>query len=127
MLRHLGEAATRRQAAETALLQRIAESESDPLPHLATEDSQTGTAVAQQGSDAWVKEVMEIVHEAQQSGVASSLIEHAKSKIRQKRRERKEEMQAVAALKRTLASKNASKQELMKNMRKVQRFQGKHA
>lgn len=125
MLRHLGDMATRRQAAETALLQRIADSDGDPLPFVTAVDSQAGAAVAQQGTEAWVKEVMEIAHEAKQSGVAPSLIEHAKLKIRQKRRERWEEVQAVAALKKTLVKKNASTQELLRNMRKVERFQAK--
>merc|ERR1711924_499391 len=125
MLRHLGDVATRRQAAETALLQRIAESSDDPLPYVDTGDTQAGTTVAQQGTDDWVKEVMELVHEAKQSGVAPTLIEHAKLKIRQKRRERRDEQHAVAALKRTLQKKNASTQELLKNMRKVERYQAK--
>merc|ERR1711934_865576 len=80
-------------------------------------------AAAQQGTDAWVKEVMEVVHEAKQLGVAPSLIDHAKQKIRQKRFIRLEEMKATAALKRTLQKKNASTQELLRNMRKVERFQ----
>lgn len=124
MLRHLGEFSTRRQAAEAALLQRIADSSDDPLPYV----SEGGTgALAQQGTDEWVKEVMEAVHEAKQSGVAPSLIEHAKLQVRRKKRERLEEVQAVAALKKTLQKKDVSTQELLRNMRKVERFQAKPA
>jgi hypothetical protein len=121
MLRHLGDMATRKQAAEAALVQKI-EGNSDSLPSF-SQEAQAGTTVAQQGTDAWVKEVMEVVHEAKQVGVAPSLIDHAKQKIRQKRRIRLEEMKATAALKRTLQKKNASTQELLRNMRKVERFQ----
>jgi len=125
MLRHLGDQATRRQAAETALMQRIADSEGDSLPQVAAESQATGTTIEQQGSEGWVKEVMEMVHEAKQSGVAPSLIEHAKLKVREKRRERREEALAVAALKKTLLKKNASTQEILRNKRKVERFHTK--
>jgi len=123
MLRHLGDMTKRRQAAETALLQTIAES--DAAPDIV--DSQAEGAMAQQGTEIWVREVMKIVDEAKQSGVAATLVEHAKMKIRQKRRERREQVQAIAALKKTLVKKNASTQELMRNMRKVERFHVKPA
>jgi len=116
MLKHLGDVAMRRQAAETALLQRIADADPED-PH---GDSQGVSA--QQSSDSWVKEFMDILHEAKQSGVAPSLIEHAKLKLRQKRRQQQEEAEAMAALKKTLAKKEASTQELIKNIRKVERF-----
>lgn len=128
-LRHLGDVASRRQAAETALLARIADTDGAPLPQLPGNntggDVQANSAVSQQGTDTWVKEFMDIVHEAKQSGVAHSLIEHAKLKIRQKRHERKEELKAVSALKKTLLKKDASTQELLRNMRKVERFTGR--
>merc|ERR1712138_204529 len=106
VLRHLNDMSTRKQAAEAALLQRIAGSTGDPLPYVSQDSSQTGDAVAQQGTDAWVKEIMEVVHEAKQSGVAPTLIEHAKLKIRQKQRERREEEEAAVALKKTLGKKD---------------------
>lgn len=127
MLRHLGDMATRRQTAEAALLQRITDSEDDSLSYVAAVDAQADSvhAVAQQGTEEWVKEVMEIVHEAKQSGVAPSLIDHAKLKIRQKRRERREEDEATTALKKTLAKKDVTTQELLSRIRKVQRFHAK--
>jgi len=133
MMRHLGDVAARRQQAETALLQRIADSDVDHLPHLggstgAEEASGTygsgyASGTAQQGTDAWVKEVMEVLHEAKQSGVPQSLIDHARMKIRQKRRERQEENEAVNNLRKALARKDTSTQEILRNVRKVERYQ----
>lgn len=127
MLRHLGDVTTRRQAAEHALMQRISDSEETSLEMHAAVDEQADSIVAQQGTEEWVKEMVELVHEAKQSGVAASLIEHAKLKIRQKRRERREEEEAAIALKKTLAKKDVTTQELLRSIRKVQRFYAKPA
>merc|ERR1711865_13084 len=70
MLRHLGDMTTRRQAAEHALMQRISDSEENSLEMHAAVDGQADSIVAQQGTEEWVKEMVELVHEAKQSGVA---------------------------------------------------------
>jgi len=125
MLRHLGDMSTRRQAAEHALMLRINDNEDNALHMHAAVDGQANSDDAHQGTEQWVRELMEIVHEAKQCGVAPSLIEHAKLKIRQKRREIREEEEAALALKKTLGKKDVSPQELLRSIRKVQRFHSK--
>lgn len=128
MLRQLNDAAARRQAAVTALQERVADSgDAGPLradgPREARPPPPGPSAPARQGSGDWIRDVVEVLHEARQCGVAPTLIEHAKMKIREKRRERKEESQAREALQRSLSKKDAPTQEVLRNLRKVQRLQ----
>lgn len=104
-LRQMGDAAARRQAA-TAALQKLVDGTAGP-----------------QDPVCWLQEAAEALHEARQSGVAPALIEHARLRVREKRRERHEERQACAALRGSLSKKDAPTQELLRNICKVQRLQ----
>jgi len=118
VMRQLNEAATRRQAATTALQVNIADG-TEPMALPTNSASRDGS----QGSRDWMREAMDVLHEAKHSSVAPTLIEHAKLKIREKRRERRDENEALEALQTSLSKKDATTQEVLRNMRRVQRLQ----
>merc|ERR1719230_1451087 len=89
---------------------------------LASKD--VGTSQQATHVDAWLKEVTEAVKEAQQSGVAPFLIDHAKMKIREKRRECQAREKAIHDLQISLSRKQPPKHELLRNLQKVQRLGG---
>lgn len=145
MIRHLGDVAQRKQAATTALLVHITDDDAQGAMPLGVEGeaakpnshetslgprsigggaahgSEAPGAGAQPGSAAWLRDVTEVVKEAQQSGVASSLIGHARMRIREQRREHSTRESALKNLERSLAKKTPHRHELIRNVQRVQR------
>lgn len=114
MMRHLGDVAARRQAAEASLHQHLA-------------DHRTRTSDDSQDEDrlALEKDLSSAIQEAKHAGVAHSLIEHAKLKLRQRRRDRQEESEAVSALEKCLRKKDPPTQELIRHVSRVDRLRKK--
>lgn len=135
-MRHLSDAASRKHAAELALLQHL--SSEAPGASVPTEwidagggggthgkSSKRGSAATTAGkSGGWADDVRAALREARQSGVAPSLIEHVRMRAVQKRRAQDEQEQACKALQRSLAKRDVAPHELAQNIRKVQRCQG---
>lgn len=113
MLRHLGEAAARRQTAAAALQQHLSGSGGDGM----------GTQADAVISQGWLKEAQTALVEAEKCGVAPTVIEQAKIKIRTKRREHQEQQDALKALQKVLSKKDAPQAVLQARMRRVQRLQ----
>jgi len=82
----------------------------------------TQKGVVEPGSTAWVKSAHGMLREAAQSGVAPSLIEHARMKIRKKRRDCEERTKALEALQRAMSKKALQKHELERHLYKVRKF-----
>lgn len=113
MLRHLSETNARRQAAVAALQERLAPG------------APAGTGAGAEGSPTgqdWLKDTTAVLHEARQCGVQASLIEHARLKVRERLREERDRAQACEALQRTLSKKDAPEHEVLRNLRRLQRF-----
>ncbi|CAJ1361593.1 unnamed protein product [Effrenium voratum] len=62
------------------------------------------------------------IQEAKQSGVASTLIEQAKLKLRRRRRDRQDQQEACSSLQKALSKKDVPKQVLLAKMTRVQRL-----
>jgi len=135
-MRHLSDAASRKNAAELALLQHLSSEVSGaPVPlewidaggvggSTHGKSSKRGSAAATGGKGGWADDVRAALREARQSGVAPSLIEHVRMKAIQRRRTQDEQEQACKALQRSLAKRDVAPHELVQNIRRVQRFQG---
>lgn len=140
MIRHLGDVASRKQAAEAALLQQTSSDlcgAAGALPSTAWTDgggtgfggtsvstratSKSCAAAAGSVKGGCAKGIREALHDARQNGVAPSLIEHARVKARQRQREQEEHERACKELQKTLANQGATTQELLRIMRRVQR------
>lgn len=120
VLRSLTEAEARRQAAAAALQERInAEQGLPALPN--TPRSAAGED--DEGTKNWLRSARSAIQEAKQCGVASTLIEQAKLKLRLKRRERQEQQEACKSLQKILSKKEVPKQVLLAKMTRVQRLQ----
>ncbi|CAE8618304.1 unnamed protein product [Polarella glacialis] len=126
-LRHLSDAAARRQVAAASLQQCISEGGSDSIALPPVERSMMGgsadAAATQKGIHGWLKEAQDALQEAKHCGVAPTLIEQAKHKIRLKRRECQEQLEANKALQKVLSKKDAPQQVVLAKMRRVQRLQ----
>jgi len=130
MMRHLGDKNSRRQAVEAALLERISDSGSvkgaekagQPRESLLNGGSPEKIGDPEQAEVAWMTELDGLLREAKQTGVAPSLIEHAKLKLREKRRQAARETQAKKDLQRALAKKDISEKEVAHHLRRVQRL-----
>lgn len=114
MLRHLGEAASRRQTAAAALQQ-----------HLSGSGDGMGTQADAVVSQGWLKEAQTVLAEAEKCGVNQTIIEQAKIKIRKKRREHQEQQDALKSLQKVLSKKDVPQPVILANMRRVQRLQAK--
>mmetsp|Transcript_88070 Transcript_88070/g.179713 ORF Transcript_88070/g.179713 Transcript_88070/m.179713 type:complete len:164 (-) Transcript_88070:112-603(-) len=119
-MRHLQDVAARRQAAMTALQDRI--SGINAIEGFSDSEQQK----SQEGTKEWLKEVKEILHEAQQSGVAATIIEHARQRIKEKRRQFQEKSQACEVLKRALSKKDVKANEIRRSLHRVQRLAERH-
>lgn len=136
MMRQLGDAVAQRQAATAALMERLSDIDAVPpsfagtgpddqthateaLEHVVPEHS---AAKCPEDLGLWIQEFAALLQEAKQCGVAPSLLEHARLKLREKRREHQDQLQAYDALQRALAKKGAPQQELLRHLRKVQRL-----
>eukprot|EP00927_Polykrikos_kofoidii_P043925 TRINITY_DN38020_c0_g1_i1.p1 TRINITY_DN38020_c0_g1~~TRINITY_DN38020_c0_g1_i1.p1 ORF type:complete len:970 (-),score=215.17 TRINITY_DN38020_c0_g1_i1:64-2691(-) len=134
-LRHLNDDVQRRNAAAQALLAQVSENDGNGDVSFFLGSEQAGDVQSVGGKstgtnggvEAWLKDSQELVKEAQQSGVAPSLIEHAKMKIREKRRICQEQVRAVHALDRSMSKKSVSQQELLALVHKVKRFVGQQS
>lgn len=73
------------------------------------------------GPETW-KWHRDILHEAKQSGVQASTLEHTRMDIRRVRREQLEQTKAWQELRRTLAKKNVIPEEIDRSLLKVQRL-----
>eukprot|EP00434_Breviolum_minutum_P018914 symbB.v1.2.016680.t1/scaffold1275.1/size127301/8 len=107
-------------AAAAALQERInAEQGLPALPN--TPRSAAGED--DEGTKNWLRSARSAIQEAKQCGVASTLIEQAKLKLRLKRRERQEQQEACKSLQKILSKKEVPKQVLLAKMTRVQRLQ----
>jgi len=128
MIRQLGDVAARREAATAALQERL---NNIAMTQLARSDQPVWGGVKEPSAEnsmtvkEWIKDVTDAIQEAKQSGVASSLIEHAKLKVREKQRERAEQQRACDALRDVLAKKDVPTQEVLRSLKKAQRLQAK--
>lgn len=121
MLRNLGEASVRRQAAATSLQQHI--SSIGPGSAQQVTPTTTGDASASEGTTVWLKQAQDALQEAKQSGVSGTLIEQAKLVIRSKRRARQNQEDACKELQQVLSKKDVPPQVLKSKMCRVQRSQ----
>eukprot|EP00929_Paragymnodinium_shiwhaense_P028264 TRINITY_DN16420_c0_g1_i2.p1 TRINITY_DN16420_c0_g1~~TRINITY_DN16420_c0_g1_i2.p1 ORF type:complete len:925 (+),score=318.71 TRINITY_DN16420_c0_g1_i2:71-2845(+) len=142
MIRHLSDSEQRKQAAASALLslqgehtqskdtgskkKAAAALEESALPTrlTAAKQAHSARAPAEPGSAEWVKAAKDVVLEAKQVGVAPSLIEHARMKIREKRRECEERTKALEGLQKALAKKSVQKHELSHCLERVRAVGG---
>merc|ERR1712039_804932 len=125
-MRHLSDAAARKQAATNALHEQVSElNDSISLSDRVVDGTSSPTMgrINSHRSKDWFREAAEVLREAKQSGVDPTLIEHAKLKIKEKRRECNEQVQACEALQRTLSKKGVPTQEVLRNLQKVQHLQ----
>lgn len=104
MMKQLGDARTRREAAERVLQRHVV-------------DENPGTRTAES-----VQELIDAVHEGKQSGVAPALLEQARTVLRRRRRHEQDRTQACRMLERSLAKNGAPTSELLHNLRRAQRF-----
>ncbi|CAK0877899.1 unnamed protein product, partial [Prorocentrum cordatum] len=128
MMRHLQDAQVRRHNAQTALCERLsgdaaAAAASDPCAPVKLPAGDVGAAVPSVDSQGWVKEMTEMIHEAKQSGVPPTLIEHARLRVREVRRWESERQVACAGLQQALAKKGAPAEEVLRSLRRVQRLE----
>jgi hypothetical protein len=127
MLRQLNDANCRKEAAVTLLQERISDGGRSGQMDASHPVVAAGLKLVEKPQvaevEAWIKDVKEAVQEAKQSGVAPSLISHAKLKIRERRREVQEHVQAHEALQRSLARKGAPIQEVLRDLKRLQRVQ----
>mmetsp|Transcript_43294 Transcript_43294/g.88515 ORF Transcript_43294/g.88515 Transcript_43294/m.88515 type:complete len:889 (+) Transcript_43294:61-2727(+) len=124
VLRNLTEAEARRQAAAATLQERINAEEGLPaLPNTPRSNGAGQSEDVDEGSKNWLRSARSAIQEAKQCGVASTLIEQAKLKLRLKRRERQDQAEACKSLQKVLSKKEVPKQVLLANMTRVQRLQ----
>lgn len=123
VLRNLAEAEARRQAAAATLQERINAEECLPvLPNTPRSNGAGQSEDVDEGSKNWLRSARSAIQEAKQCGVASTLIEQAKLKLRLKRRERQDQAEACKSLQKVLSKKEVPKQVLLANMTRVQRL-----
>ncbi|CAJ1434113.1 unnamed protein product [Effrenium voratum] len=111
-LRNLNEAAARRQAAAAAL---EALNTSKGLTGIVPKEAEEEGCKSLRGARS-------AIQEAKQSGVASTLIEQAKLKLRRRRRDRQDQQEACSSLQKALSKKDVPKQVLLAKMTRVQRL-----
>lgn len=118
MLRQLHDASVKRQAAAAILHERILE----PASHRSEHSAHAGLE-SHQATDTRTTLVAGILKEARHTGVAQTLIEQARLKIRQRRRQRQEEKIACDQLERALSKKETPDHEVIRYLQKARRLQ----
>merc|ERR1712187_385223 len=144
MIRHLHDSTAKKQALENALRETVknkgepcrasAEGNGSGLVRTATIVRQPGIGRASPTASAsvnspgtsnneWVKDFKDMLKEAKQCGVASTLIEHAKTAVKERIKHQEEQSRARTALERSLSKKDVTSQEVQRNLRRVQRLE----
>merc|ERR1712039_863908 len=70
----------------------------------------------------WAKDVKDVLHEARQCGVPSSLIEHTRLAVKKRMRDQEEQARARAALERALSKKDVATEEVQRRLLKLKRL-----
>lgn len=113
---------TRLLEVATAVLRQLTDSENRRLAAIdACSVARRPVTEFSCGPETW-KWHRDILHEAKQSGVQASTLEHTRMDIRRVRREQQEQTKAWQELRRTLAKKNVIPEEIDRSLLKVQRL-----
>jgi len=124
-IKRLKDAVARRHVARAALRELVDDGPSG-ISDTASQAEATASALHSSHVDSWKKWMdgaMDALHEAKQSGVPRSLIQHAKMEIQRKKRNHQEQQRAVEALRSSLKKTNAPTQEIARHLQRVRRSQ----
>jgi len=122
----LKEAVARRHAASAALQELVDDFGPSAISDVASEADATASMLGYGHAGSWKKwmnDARNALHEAKQSGVPPSLIEHAKMQIQKQKRNHEEQQRALEALQTSLRKANAPTEEIARHLQRVKRSQ----